>query len=43
MATVPGLTGKPIEAVENACASGGQAVLSVITKLQAGMGLEARG
>src|SRR5450759_3339376 len=32
-ATVPGLEGKPIESVENACASGGQAVLSVIYKL----------
>ncbi len=38
MAMVPGLEGKPIEAVENACASGGQAVLSVIQKLQLGMG-----
>jgi len=38
MAGVPGLEGKPIEAVENACASGGQAVLSVIYKLQLGMG-----
>jgi len=38
MATVPGLGGKPIEAVENACASGGQAVLSVIYKLLAGLG-----
>ena len=34
MADVAGLAGKPIEAVENACASGGQAVLSVIQKLQ---------
>ncbi|MEI9975825.1 MAG: hypothetical protein WDO73_29460 [Ignavibacteriota bacterium] len=34
----PGLESKPIEAVENACASGGQAVLSVIHKLQLGMG-----
>jgi acetyl-CoA acetyltransferase len=34
----PGLEGKPIEAVENACASGGQAVLSVIYKLRLGMG-----
>jgi acetyl-CoA acetyltransferase len=34
----PGLEGKPIEAVENACASGGQAVLSVIQKLQLGLG-----
>ncbi len=25
MAMVPGLEGKPVEAVENACASGGQA------------------
>jgi len=38
MATVPGLGGKPIEAVENACASGGQAVLSVIYKLLVGQG-----
>ena len=38
MAMVPGLDGKPIESVENACASGGQAVLSVIQKLQIGCG-----
>jgi len=38
LASVPGLEGKPIEAVENACASGGQAVLSVIQKLQIGLG-----
>lgn len=38
MAATPGLEGKPIEAVENACASGGQAVLSVIHKLQLGLG-----
>src|SRR5436190_765950 len=38
MANTPGLEGKPIEAVENACASGGQAMLSVIQKLQLGMG-----
>jgi len=38
MAMTPGLAGKPIEAVENACASGGQAVLSVIQKLQLGLG-----
>jgi acetyl-CoA acetyltransferase len=38
MAMVPGLGGKPIEAVENACASGGQAVLSVAHKLQLGLG-----
>ncbi len=36
MAEVPGLAAKPIEAVENACASGGQAVLSVVQKLQLG-------
>ena len=38
MAMTPGLEGKPIEAVENACASGGQAVLSVIHKLHLGIG-----
>src|SRR5205809_1674001 len=38
MAMTPGMEGKPIEAVENACASGGQAVLSVIQKLQLGIG-----
>ncbi len=38
MASVPGLEGKPIEAVENACASGGQAILSTIYKMQAGLG-----
>src|ERR1035438_7737855 len=38
MADTRGMAGKPIEAVENACASGGQAVLSVIQKLQLGMG-----
>jgi acetyl-CoA C-acetyltransferase len=38
MASVPGLAGKPIETVENACASGGQAVLNTIYKLQLGMG-----
>jgi acetyl-CoA acetyltransferase len=38
VAMVPGLEAKPIEAVENACASGGQAVLSVAQKLQLGMG-----
>ena len=38
MAMTPGLEAKPIEAVENACASGGQAVLSVVHKLQLGMG-----
>ena len=38
MAMVPGLAAKPIEAVENACASGGQAVLSVAHKLLLGLG-----
>ncbi len=38
VAMMPGLGAKPIEAVENACASGGQAVLSVIQKLQSGHG-----
>lgn len=38
MAMVPGLEGKPIESVENACASGGQAVLSVAHKLLLGEG-----
>jgi acetyl-CoA acetyltransferase len=38
MAEVPGMAAKPIEAVENACASGGQAVLSVVQKLQLGQG-----
>jgi len=32
------MEGKPIESVENACASGGQAILSVIHKLQLGLG-----
>ncbi len=38
MAEVPGMAAKPIESVENACASGGQAVLSVVQKLQCGLG-----
>ena len=38
VASVPGMEGKPIESVENACASGGQAILSVIQKLQTGQG-----
>jgi acetyl-CoA C-acetyltransferase len=38
LAEVPGLEGKPIESVENACSSGGQAVLSVIQKLHSGLG-----
>jgi len=38
VAGTPGMEGKPIESVENACASGGQAVLSVIHKLELGLG-----
>src|SRR5512135_3324154 len=38
VAMAPGLAGKPIESVENACASGGQAILSVIYRLLAGDG-----
>jgi acetyl-CoA acetyltransferase len=38
VAEVPGMQGKMIEGVENACASGGQAVLSVAMKLQLGLG-----
>jgi acetyl-CoA acetyltransferase len=38
LAGVDGMAAKPLEAVENACASGGQAVLSGIYKLQAGLG-----
>jgi acetyl-CoA acetyltransferase len=38
VASVPGLAAKPIESVENACASGGQAILSVIHKLLVGDG-----
>jgi acetyl-CoA C-acetyltransferase len=38
VAMVPGLEGKSIEAVENACASGGQAILSVAHKLLVGGG-----
>ncbi len=38
VAMVPGLASKPIEAVENACASGGQAIVSVIHKLLVGEG-----
>jgi acetyl-CoA C-acetyltransferase len=38
LAGVEGMAAKPLEAVENACASGGQAVLSGIYKLQAGLG-----
>ncbi len=38
LAGVPGMEAKPIESVENACASGGQAILNGILRLQAGMG-----
>jgi acetyl-CoA C-acetyltransferase len=38
MAMVPGLEAKPLEGVENACASGGQAALSIIQKLLLGWG-----
>jgi acetyl-CoA acetyltransferase len=38
LASVPGMESKPIESVENACASGGQAVLSVIYKFLGGLG-----
>ncbi len=38
MAMVPGLAGKPLESVENACASGGQAILTVAHKLLLGIG-----
>lgn len=38
VASVPGLAGKSIESVENACASGGQAILSVARKLLLGEG-----
>lgn len=38
VAMEPGLSGKPIECVENACATGGQAILSVVQKLLLGHG-----
>lgn len=38
MAAVPGLEGKPLDSVENACASGGVAILSTIQKMQCGWG-----
>jgi len=34
----PGLEAKPIESVENACATGGQAILAVASKLMLGEG-----
>jgi acetyl-CoA acetyltransferase len=36
LAMEPGLAGKPIDSAENACASGGQAVLNVIYRILAG-------
>lgn len=36
LAMDPGLSGKPIDSAENACASGGQAVLNVIYRILAG-------
>jgi len=38
LAEVPGMAAKPIESVENACATGGQAILSTIHKIQLGLG-----
>jgi acetyl-CoA acetyltransferase len=38
VASEPGLAGKPIETVENACSSGGQAILSVAQRLLLGEG-----
>jgi acetyl-CoA C-acetyltransferase len=38
VAMIPGMGAKPIEAVENACASGGEAILSVARKLLLGEG-----
>ena len=38
LAMTPGLEAKPIESVENACATGGQAILSVAHKLMLGEG-----
>jgi len=38
VAEVPGMAAKPIESVENACATGGQAILSTIYKMQLGLG-----
>ena len=38
VAGVPGMESKPIEAVENACATGGQAIISVVHKLLLGYG-----
>ncbi len=38
LAMTPGLDAKPIESVENACATGGQAILAVASKLMLGEG-----
>jgi acetyl-CoA C-acetyltransferase len=38
VAMAPGMAAKPVEAVENACASGGEAILSVARKLLLGEG-----
>lgn len=38
VAAVPGMAGKPIECAENACASGGQAIVNVVHKLLLGEG-----
>lgn len=38
LAMTPGLEAKPIESVENACATGGQAILAVSSKLMLGEG-----
>lgn len=38
LAATPGLEAKPIESVENACATGGQAILAVAQKLMLGDG-----
>ncbi|HRY43822.1 MAG TPA: beta-ketoacyl synthase N-terminal-like domain-containing protein, partial [Thermoanaerobaculia bacterium] len=38
LAMTPGLGAKPIESVENACATGGQAILAVAQKLMLGEG-----
>lgn len=38
VASEPGLAGKPIETLENACSSGGMAILSVVQKILLGLG-----
>jgi len=37
MAMAPGFAGKPIDGAENACASGGQAIYNVVTRMRAGV------